>query len=272
MCFHFQYIQPDKKASFRSPCTSAVSKTRAIKPRKIDERQVCAHAEVGIAPAVEKALHPSLDVIPSGITVGPLNSVVTDGGFIVKVYFSPFCLPNPKQLRAVTDLNDPPPINCDQFWSNNLWSIHVRQILCHAPGKPKLKIPVGNDWLLLFQPQHLHRPVFPGAQEGFPSVLAALCQPERIKHLLLTARASEQPLSKQQLEQSHWPRASKAISPLISLVKAWLSQGEISHSPSLHLLHLRVHSFLYSESCSSIKRRRWMQAPDYSGGGKLSPT
>lgn len=103
------------------------------------------------------------------------------------------------------------------------------------------------------------------------SVLAAPCQPERIKHLLFNVeRVTEQPLWK--WSSSHWPRASKAISPLISLVKAWLSQGEISHSPSLHLLHPRVHSSSYSELCSSIKRRRWMRAPDYSGGRKLSPT
>lgn len=57
-----------------------------------------------------------------------------------------------------------------------------------------------------------------------------------------------------------------------SLNQPCQSQGEISHSPSLHLLHPRLHSFLYSTSCSSIKRRRWIQAPHCSGGGKLSPT
>lgn len=38
--FHFQYIQPHKKASFRSPCTSAVSQTRAVKLRKVDEIRI----------------------------------------------------------------------------------------------------------------------------------------------------------------------------------------------------------------------------------------
>lgn len=57
-----------------------------------------------------------------------------------------------------------------------------------------------------------------------------------------------------------------------SLNQPCQSQGEISPSPSLHLLHPSLHSFFYSTSCSSIRRRRWMQAPDYSGGGKLSPT
>lgn len=126
-----------------------------------------------------------------------------------------------------------------------------------------------------------------------PSHLAAPCQPETIKHLLLTALYCHERLSARHRsagslhEVAAWsepltPRFqnrfsfNQACQRRLALPGRYLSFGhchpQLPHSPSLHLLHPRVHPFSYSELCSSIKRIRWVQAPDYTAGRKLSPT
>ena len=127
-----------------------------------------------------------------------------------------------------------------------------------------------------------------------PSHLAAPCQPETIKHLLLTAFYCCESLSARHRSAGSLNEVAAWSEPLIpyfqndfsfnqacqrrlALPGRYLSFGhchpQFPHSPSLHLLHPRAHPFLFSELCSSIKKIRWIQAPDYTVGRKLiSPT
>lgn len=122
------------------------------------------------------------------------------------------------------------------------------------------------------------------------SCLAAPCQTETIKHLLLTTLYCCKNLSARHRpagflnEEAAW---SEPLTPCfqnhlsfnqpcqkrLALLGRYLTFGrchpQFPHSPSLHLFHPRAHPFSYSESCSSIKRIRWMQAPDNTVGRKL---
>lgn len=117
-----------------------------------------------------------------------------------------------------------------------------------------------------------------------PSHLAAPCQPETIKHLLLTALHCYESLGARHRsagslsEVAAWSEPpipcfqthfsyNQACQRRLALPGRYLSfsrcQPQFPHCPSFHLFHPRAHPFSYSELCSSIKRIRWMQAPDY---------